>query len=197
MGVMKKDLKNRFVVCRGENNHICISLIPVSRSVYYSDREQYEPDRTYDLIIRDQEPYNTFTESNNGVNNVSSNVMAASNENNLLNNVVLNLESQRFPNNVESNFMKKVNNVSKENTEQEHTDGATGASYDVNIFPLDEKSNLNQRFNPKVAKTDLEVMIRNNLAHCEDSEDDGDRKDNDNDSVHKLKVNLSKNNSAK
>ena len=93
--------------------------------------------------------------------------------------------------------MKKVNNVSKGNTEPEHTDGATaapGASYDVNIFPLDEKSNLNQRFNPKVAKTDLEVMIRNNLANCGDSEDDEDRKDND--SVHKLKVNLSKNNSA-
>merc|ERR1711997_561301 len=133
----------------------------------------------------------------NVINNVSNNVIAASNEDNLLNNVVLNLESQRFPNSVESNFMKKVNNVS---TGQEPTDGATaapGASYDVNIFPLDEKSNLNQRFNPKVAKTDLEVMIRNNLAHCEDSEDDGDRKDNDNDSVHKLKVNLSKNNSAK
>ena len=150
------------------------------------------------MIIRDQEPYNTFTESTNVINNV----IAASNENNLLNNVVLNLESQRFPNTVESNLMKKVNNVSKEHTEQEHTDGATattapGASYDVNIFPLDEKSNLNQRFNPKVAKTDLEVMIRNNLAHCDHSEDDRDRKDNDNDSVHKLKVNLSKNNSAK
>ena len=160
------------------------------RSVYYSDREQNEPDRTYDLIIRDQEPYNTFTESSNVINNVS---------NNVLNNVVLSLDSQRFPNNVESNFMKKVNNVSKENTEEEHTDGATaatGAAFDVNIFPLDEKSNLNQRFNPKVAKTDLEVMIRNNLADCGDSsEDDGDRKDND--SVHKLKVNLSKNNSAK
>ena len=173
------------------------------RSVYYSDREQYEPDRTYDLIIRDQEPYNTFTESSNVINNVSNNVIAASddsNDNNLLNNVVLNLESQRFPNYAESNLMKKVNNVSKENTGQEHTDGATaaaGASYDVNIFPSDEKSNLNQRFNPKVAKTDLEVMIRNNLADCDDSEDDGDRKDNDNDSVHKLKVNLSKNNSAK
>ena len=158
--------------------------------MYYSDREQIDPDRTYDLIIRDQEPYNTFTESSNVINNVS---------NNVLNNVVLNLESQRFPNSVESNLMKKVNNVS---TGQEHTDGATattapGASYDVNILPLDQKSNLNQRFNPKVAKTDLEVMIRNNLAHCEDSEDDGDRKDNDNDSVHKLKVNLSKNNSAK
>ena len=168
------------------------------RSVYYSDREQNEPDRTYDLIIRDQEPYNTFTESNNVINNVSNNVIAASNENNLLNNVVLNLESQRFPNNAESNFMKKVNNVSKENTEQEQTDGATAApaaSYDVNIFPFDEKSNLNQRFNPKVAKSDLEVMIRNNLADCDDSEDDGDRKDND--SVYKLKVNLSKNNSAK
>ena len=164
--------------------------------MYYSDREQYEPDRTYDLIIRDQEPYNTFADSNN----LSNNVMAASNncDNNLLNNIVLNLESQRFPNNVESNFMKKVNNVSQENTEPEQRDGATadpGASYDVNIFPLDEKSNLNQRFNPKVAKTDLEVMIRNNLAGCEDSEDDGDTKDND--SVHKLKVNLSKNNSAK
>ena len=174
---------------------IFISVINVFRSVYYSDREQYEPDRTYDLIIRDQEPYNTFTESNNVINNVSNNVIAASDDNNLLNNVVLNLESQRFPNHVESHLMKKVNNVSKENTEQEHTDGASaapGASYDVNIFPLDEKSNLNQRFNPKVAKTDLEVMIRNNLADCGDSsEDDGDRKDND--SVHKLKVNLSKN----
>ena len=164
--------------------------------MYYSDREQYEPDRTYDLIIRDQEPYNTFTESNNLTNNVIA--ATASNDNNLLNNVVLNLESQRFPNHAESNFMKKVNNVSMENTEPEHTDGATaapGASYDVNIFPLDEKSNLDQRFNPKVAKTDLEVMIRNNLADCDNSEDDGDREDND--SVYKLKVNLSKNNNGK
>ena len=95
-------------------------MSPVCRSVYYSDREQSDPDRTYDLIIRDTEPYNTFTESNNVINNVSNNVIAASNENNLLNNVVLNLESQRFPNHAESNFMKKVNNVSKENTEQEH-----------------------------------------------------------------------------
>ena len=119
------------------------------RSVYYSDREQRDPDRTYDLIIRDTEPYNTFTESNNVINNVSNNVIAASDDNSLLNNVVLNLESQRFPNNVESNFMKKVNNVSKENTEQEHTEGATaapGAAFDVNIFPLDNKSNLNQIF---------------------------------------------------
>ena len=165
--------------------------------MYYCDRDQDGLDRTYDLIIRDQEPYNTFSEQNTPSNTVSNNLkLAASNDNNLLNNVVLNLESQRFPNNVESNFSKKINNVSKENNEE--TDGASSApaaSYDVNLFPLDEKSNLNQRLNPKVAKTDLEVMIRNNLADCHDSEDDGDRKDND--SVHKLKVNLSKNNSAK
>ena len=154
LGVMKKDLQNR--------------------SVYYCDREQTDQDRTYDLIVRDQDPFN-----NSGDQNNTANIPVSVASNNLLNNVVLSLESQRFPNTAESNLMKKVNNVASEE------DGASG--YDVNLC-ADEKSNLN-RFYPKVMKADLEVMIRNNLAPKTDVQDDED----DADSVHKLKVNFSKN----
>ena len=152
------------------------------RSVYYCEREQFnQHDRSYDLIIRDQDPLNNITETNNVSNNVANNCQ------DLLNNVTINLESQRLPNTIETNCMKKVNNVSNENT-----DGATatpGAAYDVNIYSTDQKSNLNQRFYPKVMKADLEVMIRNNLADKNDNDDDSD-------SLHKLKVNLSKNKSS-
>merc|ERR1712113_1380035 len=134
-----------------------------NRSVYYCDREQTDQDRTYYLIVRDQDPFNNSDDQNNTANNP---VSVASN--NLLNNVVLSLESQRFPNNAESNLMKKVNNVASE-----ESDGATG--YDVN-FCADEKSNLN-RFYPKVMKADLEVMIRNNLAPKTDVQDDEDDAD--------------------
>ena len=159
--------------------------------MYYGDREQADHnDRSYDLIIRDQEPFQNSNEENNVPRDVAvtNNASLANTENNLLNNVVLSLDSQRFTNNVESNFRKKVNNVRSENTDEAAS--CSGASYDVNLCPTDEKSNLNQRFYPKVMKADLEVMIRNNLTVKNDCKDDED----DSDSVHKLKVNLSKNN---
>ena len=62
-----------------------------------------------------------------------------------------------------------------------------GATFDVNVFENENKSNLNQRYHSKVMKADLETMIRNNLV--DDNKDD-DQDDFDNDSVHKLKVSL-------
>ena len=63
----------------------------------------------------------------------------------------------------------------------------------MNLFSSEDKSNLNQRYQPKVLKQDLEVMIRNNLVDDEMSHHDDKDKDTDSDSVHKLKVNLTKN----
>ena len=60
------------------------------------------------------------------------------------------------------------------------------ANLNLNLDP--DKCNLNL----KVAKAGLEVMIRNNLAG--DTEAEQQDRDEDGDSVHKLKVSLSKNN---
>merc|ERR1711879_273808 len=68
--------------------------------------------------------------------------------------------------------------------------------HDVNFYLKDgdcDKSNLNPRYHQaKVAKADLDVMIRNILEDddCKEKDDDQDDKD----SVHNLKLSLSKKN---
>ena len=94
-----------------------------------------------------------------------------------------------------SNNGAKIKNVNISNLQNaahcETKDNST--AYDINLFSSEDKSNLNQRYQPKVLKQDLEVMIRNNLVDDEMSHHDDKDKDTDSDSVHKLKVNLTKN----
>lgn len=200
MKVMKKDLKNR--------------------SVYYSDRGSVDSSRTHDLIIRDSDPLNTGIEGIATVNNLTT-YHTTNDDPNLLNNVRITLDSQRYQNNTSDIPNSRLNagtsNLAVKNVNLEtvklgaqscsealETDGAEGTSYpssnldsnhfDVNVFHNDFKSNINSRSQNKAAKADLEVMIRNNLT-----EDKGgnpkrqkNREDNDDDdSVLKLKVNLS------
>jgi len=191
MKVMKKDLKNR--------------------SVYYGDRDPVDSSKTHDLIIRDSDPLDIGNAGIATINNITNN--HANDDPNLLNNVRITLDSQRYLNNTANNSSNlPVKNVNVKNVEMgEPTgcdtlepDGAAGTShnntnmesdsFNVNVFHNDFKSNINSRYDNKTAKADLEVMIRNNLTegkpentkrqkNNEDSDDD--------DSISKLKVNLS------
>jgi len=179
MSVMRKDIQNR--------------------SVYYSDRESPDKsDRSYDLIVRDNDPV-TF---NRVANNVSlddggANGAPMIHKNaQMLNNVRLNLDSQQYQQQSANNGAR-VKNVNINNVQNgahcETKDSSAAYDYDINVFSSEDKSNLNQRYQPKVLKQDLEVMIRNNLVDDEMSHHDDKDKDTDTDSVHKLKVNLTKN----
>ena len=162
-----------------------------NRSVYYCDSEP-AGDRSYDLIVRDPE-----RQVQNNSNPAAITFEASSDLRGdgdlVLNNVRLNLDSQKL-----SEVVKNVNNES----------AAGPSSYgQASAFPDDpwfhnvnfylkgdddcDKSNLNQRHHQaKVAKADLEVMIRNNLGGEDSKEDD----EGDKDSVHNLKLSLTKKN---
>ena len=177
MSVMKKDIQNR--------------------SVYYCDSEP-AGDRSYDLIVRDPE-----RQVQNNSSPAATTFEAASTQNNVsdlrgdgdlvLNNVRLNLDSQELP--------EVVKNVNNESAAGSSSYGQAAAFpddpwfHDVNFYLKDggdcDKSNLNQRHHQaKVAKADLEVMIRNNLGGEDSKEDDVADKD----SVHNLKMSLTKKN---
>jgi len=167
MSVMRKDIQNR--------------------SVYYCDRDSVDTDhdRSYDLIVRDRDPV-TFNNEPGGQSSNNVNI-------NVLNNVRLNLDSQRYNSfrpskNVNLSNATSAAEASPCNIDNTREDTVQdGATFDVNVFANENKSNLNQRYNSKVVKADLETMIRNNLV--DDSKDD-DPDNFDNDSVHKLKVSL-------
>jgi hypothetical protein len=182
MSVMKKDIQNR--------------------SLYYCDSEP-AGDRSYDLIVRDLERQiqknsnNTATattfEASIQNNSTSSDLREAGDL--VLNNVRLNLDSQKYP-----EVVKNVNH-NNESSEAGNSYGQAAAFpddpwfHDVNFYLKDggdcDKSNLNHQYNQaKVAKADLEVMIRNNLGGEESKEDD----EGDKDSVHNLKMSLTKKN---
>ena len=176
-----------------------------NRSVYYSDREPVDGDRTFDLIVRD-------TERN--LHSHSSNTTAASLERNtstcsdtrgaeggdlVLNNVRLNLDSQMYPGAGEAEKPPKnvnLNNVRCDAGPSQEPFPDDPWFHDVNFYLKDgdcDKSNLNPRYHQaKVAKADLDVMIRNILEDddCKEKDDDQDDKD----SVHNLKLSLSKKN---
>ena len=180
MGVMRKDIQNR--------------------SVYYCDSEAAEDaaDRSYDLIIRDREPGTL-----NNDPGASSGGGGGDHGVNVLNNVRLTLDSQLYPPAGAGQLYpaaaagdpRPAKNVNIDNA------GAAGACGGVAAgFPAhSDTANLNLNLDPdkcnlnlKVAKAGLELMIRNNLAG--DSEAEQQDRDEDGDSVHKLKVSLSKNN---
>ena len=92
------------------------------------------------------------------------------------------------PKNVNLNNATSAAEATSCNVDNTHEETVPdGATFDVNVFANENKSNLNQRYHSKVVKADLETMIRNNLV--DDNRDD-DQDDFDNDSVHKLKVSL-------
>ena len=140
------------------------------RSVYYCDSELPDNSRVYDLIIRDTNPVNNDTGGGG----------------NMLNNVRLNLDSQRYDNHQRTAAVAEKNvNVDRDLEDSTAAAGAC-ASFDVNMFSKDEKCNLNQRYQHKAVKSDLEVMIRNNLT------EDKLENEDDTDSVHRMKMGLSK-----
>jgi len=182
MSVMKKDIQNR--------------------SVYYCDSEP-AGDRSYDLIVRDPERRAQNNSSNvtataatfeASIHNTGtcSDLRGAEAGDLVLNNVRLNLDSQNYP-----EVVKNVNNeaAAGPSTSHEAVFPDDPWFHDVNFYLKDggdcDKSNLNQRYHQaKVAKADLEVMIRNNLG----GEDSKDEDEGDKDSVHNLKMSLSKKN---
>ena len=181
MSVMKKDIQNR--------------------SVYYCDSEP-AGDRSYDLIVRDPERRaqnnsnvtTTATTSEASIQNTGtcSDLRGAEAGDLVLNNVRLNLDSQNYP-----EVVKDVNNEAAAGPSTSHEAGFPDDPWfhDVNFYLKDggdcDKSNLNQRYHQaKVAKADLEIMIRNNLG----GEDSKDEDEGDKDSVHNLKMSLSKKN---
>ena len=144
--------------------------------MYYSDRESSEPgERQYDLVVRDRgETFDT---------NVT-----------VLNNVRLNLDSQHYHSSSCSSDAP-VKNVNIDNDNKDTVDDGAAAGYDVNLYPSHDKSNLNQRaYTNKAVKADLEIMIRNNLIASDGKQNNAD--EDDNDSVHKMKLNHSKNSAA-
>ena len=172
-----------------------------NRSVYYCDSEP-TGDRTYDLIVRDPERQaqnnsnvtatTTTFEASIQNTSTSSDLRGAEAGDLVLNNVRLNLDSQNYP-----EVVKNVNNEAAAGSSKSHEAAFPDDPWfhDVNFYLKDggdsDKSNLNQRYHQaKVAKADLEVMIRNNLGGEDREEDD----EGDKDSIHNLKMSLSKKN---
>ena len=182
MSIMKKDIQNR--------------------SVYYCDSEP-AGDRSYDLIVRDPERRAQNNSSNvtettatfeASIHNTGtcSDLRGAEAGELVLNNIRLNLDSQNYP-----EVVKNVNNeaAAGPSTSHEAVFPDDPWFHDVNFYLKNggdcDKSNLNRRYHQaKVAKADLEVMIRNNLG----GEDSKDEDEGDKDSVHNLKMSLSKKN---
>merc|ERR1719347_864988 len=131
-----------------------------NRSVYYSDRESPDTsDRSYDLIVRDNDPVTFNRVANkvslddrgataNGANIIHTNAQ-------MLNNVRLNLDSQQYQQQSANNGAR-VKNVNISNIQNaahcETKDNST--ANDINVFSFEDKSNLNQRYQPKVLKQD-------------------------------------------
>ena len=183
MSVMKKDIQNR--------------------SVYYCDSEPVDGDRSYDLIVRDPERQvhnnsigaaTAVTTSSSQNTSNCSDLRGAEAGDFVLNNVRLNLDSQNYP-----EVLKNVNLSNEAEAGQASSSAFPDDPWfhDVNFYLKDgadcDKSNLNQSYlQAKVAKPDLEVMIRNNLGGEDSKEDD----EGDKDSVHNLKLSLKKKNNS-